>query len=57
MFIASCVFKCKWTICNNWQAKYEEIKFTPDNILITKQINTVMPCDKNILRLNAQLCG
>ena len=34
----------------------EEIKFTPDNILITKQTHTVISCEKNMLRLNAQLC-
>ena len=35
---------------------YEEIKFLSENILITKQIHTGISRDKNILRLNAQLC-
>ena len=35
---------------------YVEIKFIPDNILITKQIHTVISRDKNILELHVQLC-
>ena len=36
--------------------KYEDIKFTHDNILSTIQIHTVIFRDKNMLRLHAQLC-
>ena len=35
---------------------YVEIKFIPDNMLITKEIHTVISRDKNILRLHVQLC-